>query len=190
MPTSRASRGEEKATGWPSTRYAPLVGWWTPASVLISVDLPAPLSPSRHITSPRPTVIDTPERAITEPKCLMMLRTSMRGVSFAISALPSDLLTDEVVEEHCKQQHRAEKHLEPVRVEARVGQADRDHPEDDRPEECANRRPVAAGQETPADDGRDYGLEFLLKPAPRVRRASIEHCEHSDEGRRTSRQHE
>jgi hypothetical protein len=39
----------------------------TPESTLISVDLPAPLSPSRHITSPLRTLIDTPFSATTRP---------------------------------------------------------------------------------------------------------------------------
>src|SRR5918993_1836691 len=120
MPASSASRGEPKATGAPSTRNAPLVGRCTPDSVLIRVDLPAPLSPRRHRTSPPRTVIETPASAITGPKCLTMLRTSMRGGSAtmltAMSALPSDLLADEVVEQNREQQHGAEKDLEPVRI--------------------------------------------------------------------------
>src|SRR3712207_2375315 len=110
MPRSRASRGELKTTGRPSTRYCPEVGWCTPASVLMSVDLPAPLSPRRHITSPRPTRIDTPESAITEPKCLTRSRISMRGAGDDILALPRHFLADEVVEQHREEQHGAEEH--------------------------------------------------------------------------------
>ena len=105
-----------------------------PDRVLMRVDLPAPLSPRRHITSPRSTVIETPESAITEPKCLTTLRTSMRAFVAMISA-PRHFAADEVVEQHRQQQHGAEEDLEPVAVEARVGEADRDHAEDDGAEE-------------------------------------------------------
>ena len=67
------------ATGLPSIRISPSVGWCTPESVLIRVDLPAPLSPSRHITSPACTFMVTPFSAITEPKRLTMLRSSTIG---------------------------------------------------------------------------------------------------------------
>ena len=52
MPRSLASRGLSNATASPSISIAPEVGLWTPDRILISVDLPAPLSPSRHSTSP------------------------------------------------------------------------------------------------------------------------------------------
>ena len=58
-------------TGLPSTRISPSSGVWTPDSVLISVDLPAPLSPSRQWTSPGRTSNDTSFSAITEPKYLL-----------------------------------------------------------------------------------------------------------------------
>ena len=42
---ARASIGERKCTGLPSSRISPASGMTAPASALISVDLPAPLSP-------------------------------------------------------------------------------------------------------------------------------------------------
>ena len=120
MPASSASRGDVKLTGLPSTRYSPLVGLCTPENVLMRVDFPAPLSPSRHMTSPARTDIETPDRAMTEPKCLTILRTSMSGdrsVAIVMIALPSLSLADEVVEQHGEQEHRAEEHLEPVAIE-------------------------------------------------------------------------
>jgi hypothetical protein len=41
-----ASCGLASATGWPSQKISPLVRGWTPVSSLISVDLPAPFSPT------------------------------------------------------------------------------------------------------------------------------------------------
>ncbi len=45
MPAIRASIGDRKCTGLPSSRISPLSGMTAPHSALISVDLPAPLSP-------------------------------------------------------------------------------------------------------------------------------------------------
>src|SRR5262245_54194781 len=50
-----------------------------PATHLISVDLPAPLSPTRAITSPSRTSKSTPLRASTEPKCFDTSRSSSVG---------------------------------------------------------------------------------------------------------------
>ena len=52
MPRSRPARGESMRTSRPSTRMVPLSGWYSPDRMLMSVDLPAPFSPSRHRTSP------------------------------------------------------------------------------------------------------------------------------------------
>src|SRR5437588_4138797 len=52
-----------------------------PATHLISVDLPAPLSPTSAIVSPARTSKSTSCNASTEPKCLETPRSSRRGVS-------------------------------------------------------------------------------------------------------------
>ena len=46
----------------------------------MSVDLPAPLSPSRHMTSPGWTVIETSLKAMTEPNILETASTFRSGV--------------------------------------------------------------------------------------------------------------
>src|SRR5918996_234408 len=140
MPRSSASRGLFMATGWPSIRICPSVGWCTPERVLIRVDLPAPLSPKRHMTSPACTFMVTPFSAITEPNRLTMSRSSTSGGapplvwlgrsgpgrlacvamvlppprSRAVSAGLGHLAPDVVVEDHGDQQHEPEKDLEPV----------------------------------------------------------------------------
>ena len=48
---------------------------------LISVDLPAPLSPTSAITSPDRTSKSTSSSALTDPKLLQMPRVSSVGVS-------------------------------------------------------------------------------------------------------------
>ena len=53
IPSTVASCGVFMVTGWPSQRSSPESGGWAPETDLISVDLPAPLSPTRPTTSPR-----------------------------------------------------------------------------------------------------------------------------------------
>ena len=57
-----------------------------PAMHLISVDLPAPLSPTSAMTSPLRTSKSTSARACTEPKLFETPRSSSVGVSVAIAA--------------------------------------------------------------------------------------------------------
>src|ERR1700744_2360678 len=52
MPRSVASFGECRWTLRPCQRISPSSGWWMPAIVLISVLLPAPLSPTTAVTWP------------------------------------------------------------------------------------------------------------------------------------------
>ena len=52
---------------------------WMPATHLISVDLPAPLSPTSAITSPARTSKSTSVSACTEPKLFEMPRSSSSG---------------------------------------------------------------------------------------------------------------
>ena len=84
MPRSRASRGEWKWTSSPSTRYSPSECWCTPLRILMNVDLPAPLSPSTHVTCPASTRQETSLSAITLPKYFETLRTSSSGVIGAL----------------------------------------------------------------------------------------------------------
>src|SRR5579864_517291 len=122
MPASSASRGERKRTGLPSTRYCPSSGENTPASILISVLLPAPLSPSRQCTSPCARRSVTPDSAMTGPKYLSTfsscrIRSDM-AVSRASAPAQRDAPADEVVEQHGHQQHAAEEDAVPVVVDA------------------------------------------------------------------------
>ncbi len=55
IPAAIASRGERIATGLPSMRISPASAAVSPYRMRISVVLPAPFSPSRAWTSPRPT---------------------------------------------------------------------------------------------------------------------------------------
>ena len=87
IPMSLAARGPEKAPALPSISTVPEVGLCTPESVLISVDLPAPLSPSRQSTSPACTFSEMSCSTSIGPKDLLTPLSSRIGA--AITAFPS-----------------------------------------------------------------------------------------------------
>ena len=64
----------------PSKTISPLSGEWVPATHLIRVDLPAPLSPTSAITSPGMTSNSTSLSAWTEPKLFEIPWSSSSGV--------------------------------------------------------------------------------------------------------------
>ena len=68
IPLWRASRGEANCTSAPVDAQLPSSRWYTPERILISVDLPAPLSPRTHVTSPASTCSETSWSALTLPK--------------------------------------------------------------------------------------------------------------------------
>src|SRR5438270_3327190 len=80
MPSFAASFGPWMCTSSPSKKACPLSQPWMPAMHLMSVDLPAPLSPTRAITSPARTSKSTSASACTEPKDLVRPRSSRSGV--------------------------------------------------------------------------------------------------------------
>ena len=81
IPRSAAAFGLWIDTGLPSKKIWPESIGWMPATHLIRVDLPAPLSPTSAITSPARTSRSTSVRACTEPNALVTPRSSRRGVS-------------------------------------------------------------------------------------------------------------
>src|SRR5581483_4146226 len=90
IPSRPASFGPWMCTSRPSKMIWPPSAAWVPATHLTSVDLPAPLSPTSAITSPRRTSKSTPASACTEPNDLEMSRSWRRGVSslIAVSGRP------------------------------------------------------------------------------------------------------
>src|SRR5262249_38142557 len=80
IPASRASSGLANLTGFPATRISPASGGWTPDRHLISVDLPAPFSPTSAVTSPSSAQSETPSSAVTPPKCFVSRTASRTGV--------------------------------------------------------------------------------------------------------------
>src|SRR4029077_1339114 len=85
MPSLAASFGPWIWTSSPSNRISPLSGECVPAMHLISVDLPAPLSPTSAITSPLRTSKSTSVSACTDPNDFVMLRSWRSGVSVMVA---------------------------------------------------------------------------------------------------------
>src|ERR1700722_18761583 len=77
--------GEPKRSSSPATRILPSSGTVTPARQRMRVDLPAPFSPTRPCTSPRPTPMLTSWSATSPAKCLPRPRISIQasGIPFA-----------------------------------------------------------------------------------------------------------
>src|SRR5919112_5153369 len=86
MPAAMASRGLRNVRAVPSTRISPSSGWSRPYNWFISVDLPAPFSPSSACTSPGSTVRSMWSLATRSPKRLVMPRSS--SLSFSQPSTP------------------------------------------------------------------------------------------------------
>ena len=158
MPRSFASRGLAKCVSSPSTSSSPSSWRCTPERILMNVDLPAPLSPSTHVTSPAPTHTLMSLRATTLPKYFDDARGPRAA---AVIAGPLRALADVVVDQHRDQQDHAEEQEAPVGVPARELDADERHADDRRAQRRADRGAEAARQHAAADDRGDDVLELL-----------------------------
>ncbi len=81
MPAAMASAGVLNETCCPSTRMVPSSGFCTPYRIFISVDLPAPFSPTSAWIVPDSIVMSTSWLATTPGKRLPMSRSSMAVVT-------------------------------------------------------------------------------------------------------------
>src|ERR1700754_3663042 len=70
----------------PSKMVSPSSAGWMPAMHLMSVDLPAPLSPTRAMTSPGETWKSTSNSAWTAPKLFETPCSSRTGVSVTLDS--------------------------------------------------------------------------------------------------------
>src|ERR671921_1763561 len=211
MPWSSASRGEPKVTGLPSTFTVPSEWGWSPAMILMRVDLPAPLSPSTQVTSPALTVRLMPDRATMGPKDLPTSVISISGwprcragsacsarVSVMVclrstcrrSAPGGGVVLDVEVDQHREQQHRAEEGVEPVRVEPGEHDALGGHAEDERADRSADHAAVAAGQEAAADDRGDDVDELVADAQAGLHRGEVEQQVHAVEPGQERHAHE
>src|ERR1700751_824599 len=110
--------------------------------ILMSVDLPAPLSPSSPSTSPFFRCRLTSRSAVTGPKRLEMCSTRRTSSDTAPPPEPPDVHVDD----HRDKDREAEDEVQVVRVDALERQALAQDAEEQRAEQRADRRPLASGQ--------------------------------------------
>src|SRR3954452_1746154 len=80
IPACWALRGEANATSSPRSRTCPLSSGYTPVISLISVDFPAPFSPTSACTEPACSSIETSSSARTPANRLLADVTANTGV--------------------------------------------------------------------------------------------------------------
>src|ERR1044072_6922885 len=133
--------------------------------IFISVDLPAPLSPSRPSTSPLRRCRLTSRSAVTGPKRLATCSTRSTSSDARASsgytirsatAAPLPHASDVDVDRHRAEDRDAEDEVEVVGVDALERQAVAQDAEEQRAEQRADRGPLAAGDQRAADDGRPH----------------------------------
>src|SRR4051812_29459877 len=145
MPCSSASRGEPNDTAEPSTRNTPSSCLCRPATILISVDLPAPLSPSTQVISPAATSSVMSRSAMMLPYRLPTPSSETSGAEdspvLMIRSLPRlRAASYDQVDHGGGEHHRPEEELEPVRVPLGVRDAVARHAPDEGPDGRADRR--------------------------------------------------
>src|SRR5262249_46031613 len=143
----------------PRTNSLPSSGFWKPEMILISVDLPAPLSPSSPSTSPFWRCRLTSRSAVTGPKRLATFSTRRTSSD---TAPPPDT-ADVDVDDHRDDDRDAEDEVQVVRVDALERQAVAQDVEEQRAEQRADRGSLAAGQQRAADHRRRHGAEHRLR---------------------------
>src|ERR1700730_4173512 len=182
MPSFIADLGEVISTGRPSILISPRSGRWTPERILINVDLPAPLSPTRPHTSPGWTSRSTPLRACTPEYHLCRLRTEIKRA--AISAFHFDAPCSSLqprIGDDGKYSEPADGELEPVGVNLRQYQAVVDDTDQERTHDGAEHCTDATRQGGAADHRRRNGLQLQPVTDRGKRRAQPEDFDRSRE---------
>src|SRR5690242_14551761 len=123
MPSERAWSTERSSTSSPLTTSRPASGFWKPEMILISVDLPAPLSPSRPSTSPLPRCRSMLRSAVTGPKRFCTPSTRRTSSRIWSDTAPPANAADVDVDDHRQQDRDAEDEVQVVRVDALEHQA-------------------------------------------------------------------
>src|SRR5579871_309507 len=152
MPCWRASSGDLRWMGLSSQKMAPLSGGWKPQRILMKVDFPAPLSPTRASTSPFRIYMLTSRNAVTAPKLLLMCSVRSRTGAPSSTAMlkgsgtadisPSPPLVAELIDQNIEQNRQ---HDGDAENDARFGGLRADQRE--------------AGQERGDHVGADHGAD-------------------------------
>src|SRR6218665_2117980 len=189
MPCLRLSRGDAISTSRPCIRMVPASLAWTPAMILISVDLPAPFSPISACTLPGASVRSTFSSATTPGNRLPMPSisnppTSMAAVptkagcrSAGIGFAPHGIEIGRQNDDDARTDHLQ------VLVPAVEDDAVVDDFQHQHTEQCAEKRATAASQAGSAQN--DSGNDRELEAAPGRRLTGIhqrrqDHAGHAD----------
>src|SRR3954447_10712497 len=156
MPSDRACSTERSSVSSPLMISRPSSGRWKPEMIFMSVDLPAPLSPSSPSTSPWPRCRLMSCSAVTGPNRLATFSTR-RTSSAKAAPLPHPAHVH--VDDHGHEDGDAEDEVEVVGVDALDGQPVAQHPQEQSAEQRADGRALAAGQQRATDDRGGHGAE-------------------------------
>src|SRR5258706_7665467 len=138
---------------------SPLVGRTAPDRILISVDLPAPLSPSRPTISFRRTDKVTSLSACTRPKNLLMcsIRTSSSAIALSPRMVPA---FKPGMKRHHAQDNRADENIVGKARHANQDDAVTHHAQDQQTDDCTDDRAPTAEERGTADNHRSDRLEL------------------------------
>src|SRR4051795_3518797 len=180
MPSDRAWSTERSSTSSPLTTIRPSSGFWKPEMIFISVDLPAPLSPSRPSTSPLRRCRLMSRSAVTGPKrletCSTRSTSSSARASSAVTirssgtTAPLSHPADVDVDDHRDEDRDAQDEVEVVGVDALEGQAVAQDAEEQRAEQRPDRGALTAREQGAADHRGRHGAEHRLRRAGGVGR--------------------
>src|SRR4051812_29239140 len=147
MPSERAWSTDFSSTSSPRRTIRPSSGFWKPEMILISVDLPAPLSPSSPSTSPRRRCRSSPRSAVTGPKRLTIPSTRRTSSSWSAKAAPLPHAPDVGVDDHRDEDRDAQDEVEVVRADALQREAVAQDAEEQRTDHRADDGARPAGQQ-------------------------------------------
>src|SRR5260370_28574040 len=140
-----------------------------PERMLISVDLPAPLSPSRPRISFRRTDKVTSLSACTRPKNLLMcsIRTSSSAIALSPRMVPA---FKPGMKRHHAQDNRADENIVGKARHANQDDAVTHHAQDQHTEDCTDDRALTASEPGTADYPHSPTLQLVLSATVRVGR--------------------
>src|SRR3954464_13117002 len=123
MPSERGWSTERSSPSSPLMISRPSVGFWKPEMILISVDLPAPLSPSSPSTSPLPRCRSMFFSAVTGPKRFDTPSTRRTSSRICSDTAPPPHAAEVDVDHHRHQDRDAEDEVQVFAVYAPEDQA-------------------------------------------------------------------
>src|SRR6266545_3744603 len=149
MPSERAWSTLCGSYGSPRRNSRPLSGFSNPQMIFISVDLPAPLSPSSPSTSPLRRCRLTSRSATTGPKRFV---TRSPGVTWLANSRPRSDPADVGVGGHRDDDRHAQIEAQVVGVDALDDQPVPQSAKEQRADQGAHDGARAAGEQRAADD--------------------------------------